>query len=393
MQFRSFNGWRRPVRIADPSRVAVILDHAVPAPSVADANAAVEARAFVEQFGIDCFIDVGAHGICHQVIAERGLARPGEMLVSADSHTCAAGAFGTAARGLGATEVLQVLCTGATWVVVPETLRIGLHGALDDMVSGKDLFLHLAGSHGGAAENRALEFVGDGIATLPFNDRRTIATQAAELVADYALFPCDDVTRDVLARAGVEATGAVTGDDDAVYAGRVDVELGAVAPMVGLPDHVVDNTVPVATAAGERIDQCFIGSCANGQIEDLEIAAAVVKGRRVAAGTRMIVTPGSQQVYLEAVRRGYVETLVDAGAVVTSSACGACFGYDFGVMGDGEVCLTASTRNFRGRMGSPTARIFMASPATVAASALTGVITDPREAAPTGSARPEGAPR
>jgi 3-isopropylmalate/(R)-2-methylmalate dehydratase large subunit len=383
MQFRSFNGWRRPTRIVDPDRVAVILDHAVPAPSVADANAAAEARAFVRDFGVQRFADVGEHGICHQVIAERGWALPGEMLVCADSHTCAAGAFGTAARGLGASEVLQVLCTGRTWVVVPETVRIELQGSLRPAVGGKDVFLSIAARHGEVTENRSLEFTGAGIATLPMHTRRTIATQAAELFADYAIFPCDELVAEALSRAGVpgdprELWSAVAGDDDAAHAADLEIRLDEIEPMVALPDRVVGNAVPVGAAAGTVVNQCFIGSCANGQLEDLATAAEVLRGRRVATGVRMIVTPGSQQVYADAVRLGYVETLVDAGAVVTSSACGACFGYDLGVLGDGEVCLTASTRNFRGRMGSTSAEIYMASPATVAASAVVGVISDPR---------------
>jgi 3-isopropylmalate/(R)-2-methylmalate dehydratase large subunit len=384
MQFREFNGWRRPVRIADPDRVAVILDHAVPAPSVADANAASEARAFAREFGIERFVDVGDHGICHQVICERGWALPGEMLVCADSHTCAAGAFGTAARGLGPIEVLQVLCTGRTWIVVPETVRIEIHGSLRPVVSGKDVFLHIAARYGAVTENRALEFVGGGIQALPLHDRRTLATQAAELFADYVIFPCDDVVAGALSSAGVRGDvlgrwAAIAGDDDAPHAVEIDLHLDDVEPMVALPDRVVDNAVPVGVALGTAVHQCFIGSCANGQLEDLAIAASVLRGRRVAPGVRMIVTPGSQRVYADAVRLGYVEALVDAGAVVTSSACGACFGYDFGVLGDGEVCLTASTRNFRGRMGSTTAAIYMASPATVAASAIAGVVSDPRE--------------
>jgi 3-isopropylmalate/(R)-2-methylmalate dehydratase large subunit len=384
MQFRAFNGWRRPVRIADPDRVAIILDHAVPAPSVADANAASEARRFARDFGVERFVDVGDHGICHQVIAERGWALPGEMLVCADSHTCAAGAFGSAARGLGPIEVLQVLCTGQTWVVVPETVRIAIHGSLRPVVSGKDVFLHIASEYGELTENRALEFVGDGIGTLPLHDRRTIATQAAELFADYAIFPCDDVVADALRASDVQEDAfvlwaAVAGDDDAPHAAEIEVDLDGVEPMVALPDRVVDNAVPVGATVGTAVDQCFIGSCANGQLEDLAIAASVVRGRRVASGVRMIVTPGSQQVYADAVRLGYVGALVDAGAVVTSSACGACFGYDLGVLGDGEVCLTASTRNFRGRMGSTDAAVYMASPATVAASAIRGVISDPRD--------------
>jgi 3-isopropylmalate/(R)-2-methylmalate dehydratase large subunit len=377
MQFRSFNGWVRPLRIADPDRVAVIMDHAVPAPSVADANAAAEGRAFAEQFGITDLFDVGAHGICHQVIAEHALARPGEVLVCADSHTCAAGAFNCAARGLGTVEVLHILCTGSTWAVVPDTARFELTGALSSGVAAKDLFLHLAGTYG-SAENRAVEFSGPGRATLRLAERRVLATQGAELLADYTLFPCDEVVQAELARHGVADTAGCWSDPDARFDAVHPVDLGAVVPLVGLPGRVLGHTAPVDEVAGLRVDQCFIGSCANGQLDDLATAASILQGRTVASGCRLIVTPASQAVYLEALRRGYVETLVRAGAVVTSSACGACFGYDLGVLGDGEVCVTSSTRNFKGRMGSSTADVYMASTATVAASAISGRLTDPR---------------
>jgi len=380
IQFRSFNGWVRPLRIADPDRVAIIFDHAVPAPSIADANAGTEARAFAAQFGIEQLYDIGSHGICHQVIAEQGLGRPGETLVCADSHTCSAGAFNCAARGLGTAEVLHVLCTGASWAIVPETIRYDLHGTLPDGVAAKDVFLHLAGTYG-SAENRAIEFAGPGVAGLPLAERRVLATQGAELLADYTLFPCDDLLVDELAARGVHDVDPCWSDDDAAFADRRRVDLDGMEPHVGLPGRVLGNTAPVSSVGDVAVDQLFIGSCANGQLDDLAVAAAILDGRRVAPGTRLIVTPASQQVHLDAVRRGYVETLLAAGAVVTNAACGACFGYDLGVLGDGEVCVTSSTRNFTGRMGSPLASIYMASSATVAASAVTGRLTDPREVA------------
>ena len=210
LQFRAFNSWRMPVRIADPARVAVILDHAVPAPSIADANAHEEARTFARAFGVSDFFDVGQHGICHQVIAEQGLARPGEMLVCADSHTCAGGAFNCAARGLGPLEILQVLCTGKTWFVVPETVRYTLTGSLGDDTSAKDLFLYLAAVHGEHNENRAIEFAGPGVATLAMHDRRVLATQGIELLAEFTLFPYDDITNRYLPTDGrVQRGGGV----------------------------------------------------------------------------------------------------------------------------------------------------------------------------------------
>lgn len=383
MQFRAFNGWRRPLRVHDPERLSVIFDHAVPAPTVDDANAQGEGRRFAEQFGVSDLHDVGATGICHQVIAEQGLARPGEILVCADSHTCAGGAFNCAARGMGPAEVLQAMCTGRTWMIVPETLRVDLSGALGPYVSGKDVFLYLAATSGGLADGRAIEFGGDGVAALAIADRRVIATQGIELMADFALFPDDEVTEAALAGTPRGGSGhGLWSDAVATFAARVHVDLGAVGPFVGLPGRVVDHAAPVGQVEATRVDQCFIGSCANGKLEDLEVAAALLRGRHVAPGVRLIVTPASRAVYLAALRLGIVETLVAAGAVVTAPACGACFGYDQGVLGDGEVCVTSSTRNFTGRMGSTSASIYMASPATVAASAVTGRLTDPRELAP-----------
>jgi 3-isopropylmalate/(R)-2-methylmalate dehydratase large subunit len=377
-QFRSFNQWSRPLRIADPKRVAVILDHAVPAPTIDDANAHAEARRFASDFNIDAFFDVGSHGICHQVIAERGLARPGTMLVCADSHTCSGGAFNCAARGLGPLEVLQVLCTGQTWMVVPETVRIDLNGLLGSGVSAKDVFLYIAKNFSRATENRAIEFDGPGLAGVDIHERRVLATQGIELLAEYALFPCDEVTMAALAMAGVTEVDPIWSDPDATFAHRVSVDLTQVEPFVGLPGGVVDNAVPVSQLGDVAVQQCFIGSCANGQLDDLRAAAAVLSGHRVAMGTRLIVTPASQRVFLDALKAGYVETLVEAGAVVTNPGCGACPGYHLGVLGDDETCISASTRNFRGRMGSPEARIFLASPATVAASAVAGRIVDSR---------------
>ncbi len=381
LQFREFNSWVRPLRIADPGRVSIIFDHAAPAPSIADADAGVEARAFAAQFGVTDVADIGEHGICHQVISERGLARPGEILVCADSHTCAGGAFGCAARGMGPLEVLQVLCTGQTWFVVPETVRYELLGELQPWVSAKDVFLHIAGAHGSVAENRAIEVDGPGLASLPMHARRTLATQGVELLAEFTLFPVDDLARRELLERGVTDPEPLWSDPGAPVAYGAKIDLGSVEPYISLPDRVVSNTVPVSQAEPVRMQQCFIGSCANGQIEDLEMAAGILAGRRVDPGVRLIITPASQRVALQAVERGYVQTFLEAGAVFTSSACGACFGYDMGVLGAGEVCLTASTRNFRGRMGSPSSRVFMASPATVAASAVAGHLVDPREVA------------
>jgi 3-isopropylmalate/(R)-2-methylmalate dehydratase large subunit len=369
--------WLTPTRISDPAKVAVIMDHAVPAPTLKDAEGGPRARKFVADFGIERFFDVGRHGICHQVIAENGLARPGEILACTDSHTCAAGAYNTAARGLGPAEVYSILCTGSTWFQIAPTVRYELDGALAGGISGKDVFLHIASVYGDAT-NQNLEFGGPGLASVPLGDRRTIATQAAEISADFATFGVDDVLLDFLAERGVTDYRSADADPDAEYVAVRHVDLSILEPYVARPGTVSRNGVPVSQIEPRRIDQAFIGSCANGQLDDLRVAAEILRGRTVAPGVRLLVTPASQQVYRDAMRLGYLQDIADAGGVITNSTCGACFGYHMGVVGPGEVCLTSSTRNFTGRMGSTEAEIYMAAPATVAASAIAGVITDPR---------------
>lgn len=365
------------VAVHDPDKVAIVMDHAVPAPTVRDATHGTRARSFAREHGIERFYDIGRHGIVHQIIAEQGLATPGSVVACTDSHTCAAGAFNAAARGLGPAEVLQIICTGKTWHRVPPTIRYELVGRKPDHINGKDIFLAIAAQYGDATDH-AIEFGGPGLASVPMADRRTIATQGAEVGADFTLFPADDVCVDYLHSVAPDLTVEPVGPDvDATYAAVRTIELDKIDSMVARPGTVINNAVPVAELESIAIHQAFIGSCANGQLADLEEAARILAGKQVAPGVRLIVTPASQRVYLEAVERGYVTTLMEAGAVVTNSTCGACFGYAMGVLAPGEVCVTASTRNFRGRMGSTEAEVYMASPATVAASAIAGRIVSP----------------
>ncbi|CDO06561.1 3-isopropylmalate dehydratase large subunit [Mycolicibacterium cosmeticum] len=371
--------WIQPLRINDPDKVAIVMDHAVPAPTIKDAAGGPKARKFAEDFAIRRFYDVGRHGICHQVIAENGLARPGEILACTDSHTCAGGAYNTAARGLGPAEVYSILCTGATWFQCSPTIRYELTGSLPSGVSGKDVFLYIADEYGDTP-NINLEYGGPGLASIPLNDRRTIATQGAEVSADFSTFAYDDVLAQRFHELGISGYEPAHADPDATYLDVRKIDLSALVPYVARPGTVSRNGMPVNEIEPRKIDQAFIGSCANGQLDDLRIAADVLRGRQVAPGVRLIVTPASQQVYGDAMRLGYLQDIADAGAVVTNATCGACFGYHMGVVGPGEVCLTSSTRNFTGRMGSTEAEIYMASPATVAASAVAGHITDAREA-------------
>ncbi len=373
--------WYKPKKIFDPDRVAMIFDHAVPSPTIKDASAMSEGRRMAKEFGLKRVFDVGRHGISHVVAAENGLARPGELLVCADSHTCASGGLNCAGRGAGIPDTLQAMTKGIVWYPVTPTIRYEFEGRLNPMVSGKDVFFHIAQTWGGHG-NTSIEYGGPGLKSLTVADRRTIATMSAEVGAEFALFDYDELTAEYLkGRLDRPATPAQA-DKDADYLDVRALDLADVEPYVVLPDAIPGNGRRFSEFKDTvRIDQAFIGSCANGLIEDLRVAAAIVRGRKVADGVRFIVTPGSQAVYLQAVREGLVETLVEAGAVVTNSTCGACLGYHMGVLAPGEICITASPRNFKGRMGSNDAQVYLGSPATVAASALAGVISDPRAAA------------
>jgi 3-isopropylmalate/(R)-2-methylmalate dehydratase large subunit len=284
------------------------------------------------------------------------------------------------ARGMGGPEMLYILCKGQTWFPVGATTKVVLEGSLPERVYPRDVIHFIPGTYGDFA-GRNLEWYGEGLSTIGMDGRLTMATISAELSAEFSLFPYDDVLRDYLEGRARWPFEPAFPDDDAGYEQTITINLSALEPQVVLPDRVAWNTKGAGEVASERIkvDQAFIGSCANGRISDFAVAAEILRGKTIAPGTRMIVTPGSQDILKEAIRLGYVETLMDAGAVVTNSTCGACFGGHMGLLADDEVCITASTRNFKGRMGSPLASVYMGSPATVAASALSGYIADPRE--------------
>ena len=368
------------LKIANPEKLVMVHDHVVPAPTVQAANNAKRLRDFVERFGIENYFPVGKHGISHVLVAENGFALPGQILANADSHTCSSGAMNCLARGMGGPEMLYILCKGQTWFPVGATTKVVLEGSLPERVYPRDVIHYIPGTYGDFA-GRNLEWYGDGLSAIGIDGRLTMATISAELSAEFSLFPYDDVLSDYLQGRARWPFEPAFPDDDAAYEQTITIDMSSLEPQVVLPDRVAWNTKGAAEVAADRIkvDQAFIGSCANGRISDFAVAAEILKGKEIAPGTRMIVTPGSQDILKEAIRLGYVETLMDAGAVVTSSTCGACFGGHMGLLGDGEVCITASTRNFKGRMGSPLASVYMGSPATVAASALSGYIADPRE--------------
>jgi 3-isopropylmalate/(R)-2-methylmalate dehydratase large subunit len=279
---------------------------------------------------------------------------------------------------MGGSEMIYIVCKGQTWFMVGPTTKIVLEGKLPERVYPRDIIHYIPGQYGDFA-GRNLEWHGDGLANVTMDGRLTMATISAELSVEFSLFPYDSVLEEYLKGRAKRPFTPVHPDPDAQYEQEIRINLSQLEPQVVLPDKVAWNSKPVQEVQGQKVDQAFIGSCANGRLSDFAIAAEIVKGRKVAKGTRFLLTPGSQSIFKEAIRAGYVETLMDAGAVVTSSTCGACFGGHMGLLADGEVCITASTRNFKGRMGSSQAKVFMGSPATVAASAVRGVITDPRE--------------
>jgi 3-isopropylmalate/(R)-2-methylmalate dehydratase large subunit len=371
--------WRKIRQLNHPERVVVVLDHRAPVPDKQGAATHQTARAFVEQFGIKRFHDIGYdQGISHQLVADFAYAMPGTLLVCSDSHTGSAGVFNCLARGVGVPDVVYAATMGETWFIMGETIRYELDGRLAKGVTVKDAFLQIAGRHGDHT-NMNVEYGGPALANLSISARKTLTTMSTELSADFAIFDPDDFMTDWL-RARTDAEfECIYPDAEASYKEVRRIDLNVLQPLVAFPDSVIENSHPVAAAAGTPIDQAFVGSCANGTFEDLALAAEVVRGKRVSPRVRFIVTPASQAVYRAASEAGIITTLVNAGAVVTNSTCGACGGTHMGVLGPKETCITASTRNFKGRMGDVSARIFMGSPATVAASAIRGVITDPRE--------------
>lgn len=371
--------WRHIKKLDHPERVVIALDHRAPAPDRQGAATHQIARAFAKQFGIQRMHDLGYdQGISHQLVADNAYALPGSLLVCSDSHTGSAGVFNCLARGVGVPDVVYAATLGETWFIVGETIRYELEGRLPNAVTMKDVFLQIAGKYGDHT-NTNVEYGGSALPHLSISARKTLTTMSTELSADFAIFDPDEVMAEwIRARTDAEFEWFPP-DANAVYKEVRRVDLGDLQPLVAFPDSVIENSQPVAAAAGTVIDQAFVGSCANGTLEDLALAAAVVRGKRVNPNVRFIVTPASQAVYRAASEAGIITTLVNAGAVVTSSTCGACGGTHMGILGANETCITSSTRNFKGRMGEASARIFMASPATVAASAIRGVITDPRE--------------
>jgi homoaconitate hydratase family protein len=368
-------------KVWDPDRVLVVNDHWAPPPDIESAQIHMRNRQFVKEQGITHFCDVDC-GICHQVLAEKGLVAPGDLIIGSDSHSTTYGAFNAFSTGLAATDSALILATGECWFRVPEPRRIEVNGALGHRIMSKDLVLkiiHDLGSDG--ANYQAMEFFGSTIDTMSVGSRMTICNMSVEAGAKNCVMEVNSAVESWLeARALGREVSPVTADHDAAYVDSMTIDLDdePIEPLVALP-HSPANGVPVREASGIKIDQAFIGSCTNGRLEDLEAACEILRRKKIHKDVRLIVTPASRETYLEALRTGIVEALMQAGAIVTNSTCGACVGGHLGVLGPGEVCISSTNRNFMGRMGHRDSKIYLASPATVAASAIKGEIADPRE--------------
>jgi len=359
----------------DPSRVVIILDHQSPATSVEAAAAHRRLREFSRKRGVRLF-DVG-EGICHQVFMERGFARPGSLVVGADSHTCTYGALGCFGTGVGSTDAAYALLEGRLWFKVPKNFRILVNGRLPRGTFAKDLILHIIGNVGSeGASYMAVEFQGETISQLGISDRMVLCNMGVEMGAKVSLVAPDIRTREWFRERGIEIS-PMASDSDAEWEKEEGFEVSKLEPQVACPPRV-DNVKPVSEVEGTEIDQAFLGSCTNGRLEDLVEAARILRGRKIHPRVRMVVSPASREVYLKAVKLGIIRSLVEAGATVVAPSCAACMGGHVGILGPGEVCISSSNRNFKGRMGSPEAQIYLASPATVAASAVEGKIVDPR---------------
>lgn len=364
-------------KVKAPERIVIVLDHIVPAADEKYAQNHKSIREFVAAQGIPHFYDINA-GICHQVLPEQGFALPGLVIVGSDSHTPSYGALGAFATGIGRTETACTWATGEIWLRVPETMRVDLAGGFRPGVFAKDLSLKLIGDHGAEMANyKAVEFAGPAAGGLGVGARLTLANMSAEMGAKNGYFaPDEKALRWLEGRARGPFT-VIVSDPDARYESVLAYDLDALEPQVACP-HTVDNVQPVSAVAGKPVHQVLIGTCTNGRLEDLEAAAAILKGRRVHPSVRVLVIPASWEVYREALGSGALATLVDAGCVILNSGCGPCLGAHEGLMAAGEVCLSTSNRNFQGRMGHRDSEIYLASPATAAATAVAGVITDPR---------------
>ncbi len=368
-------------KVFDPGRVVLVMDHFTPNKDIKSAEQCLVIREFAREFGIVNYFDVGAMGIEHCLLPEQGLVLPGDCMIGADSHTCTYGALGAFATGVGSTDLAAGMALGECWFKVPESMKFVYHGELRPWVGGKDLILYTIGRIGvEGARYRAMEFTGEVIGALSVEGRLTMCNMAVEAGAKNGIVAPDDKTLAFVAGRARRPFKAPAGDPDASYVEVHEYEAGQIEPQVAFP-HLPENSRPVSEAAGIAVDQVVIGSCTNGRLEDLRMAAGILKGRRASSKLRLIVIPGTQEIYLQALREGLLEVFVEAGAAVSTPTCGPCLGGHMGILAHGERALSTTNRNFVGRMGHPESEVYLAGPAVAAASAITGYITHPEEVA------------
>ena len=378
--YRKFESMGVGDKLYDPSMIVTNVDHYVPGHNTVEANEIKYTRDYAKKYGV-LFYDIGHHGICHQMMVENGHVRPGSVVVGTDSHSTTYGALGAFSCGVSVTEAAVILATGECWFSVPKTIRFELKGSLPFGVCGKDVGLKIMSILGfdKEAAYKSVEIGGEGVASLQMSDRITISNIMAESGAKNGFIEADEKTVEFYKEVGGMGTPElVRSDPDAEFEKVYEINLDEMVPVVAIP-HLTSNVAPAADQKGVRIHHCFIGSCTNGRLDDIAVAAKILKGKKIADDVRMIVIPASQKIYMQALKLGYIETLVEAGALFEHSCCGPCAGYNSGLLPDDEVAISTTNRNFKGRMGSTKASIYLASPATAAASALTGYITDPRE--------------
>lgn len=360
-------------------KIALVMDHFVPNKDIKSAEHCKCVREFACKNEITNYFDVGEMGIEHALLPEKGLTVAGDVIIGADSHTCTYGALGAFSTGVGSTDMAAGMATGKAWFKVPSAIKIEVTGKLNKYVSGKDVILHLIGEIGvDGALYQSLEFVGDGIASLSMDDRFTIANMAIEAGAKNGIFPVDALAEEYMKAHSKRAYKIFEADADAEYTRTVTIDLSTLKPTVSFP-HLPENTKTIDEVGDIEIDQVVIGSCTNGRFDDLKVAAEIMAGKKVKKGLRVIVIPGTQQIYLDAMEAGFIRTFIEAGAIVSTPTCGPCLGGYMGILAEGERCVSTTNRNFVGRMGHVNSEIYLASPAVAAASALTGKISDPRE--------------
>ena len=365
-------------RVFDPGKIVFVPDHFTPNKDIPSAEQAKMVREFAREQGI-IYFEVGRLGIEHVLLPEQGLVLPGEVVIGADSHTCTYGALGAFATGMGSTDIAMAMATGDTWMKVPETIKIIYHGRVGQWVGGKDLILYTIGQIGvDGALYAALEFSGEAVKSISMDGRFTMANMAIEAGAKAGIFEVDEKTFLYLKSRAKRPYAVYQGDNDAEYSRVIEFDVSSIEPQVSLP-HSPANAVPLSKTKGVKIDQVVIGSCTNGRLEDLEIAARILEGAKIHPDVRLIVIPGSSKVYLDALKEGLIEIFVSAGAVVSPPTCGPCLGGHMGILAAGEKCLSTTNRNFVGRMGHPSSEVYLSNPAIAAASAIAGQITGPEE--------------